>query len=553
MGEIVIHSVNTTAFNDQKPGTSGLRKKTRHFQQPNYLANFVQSVFNTLGNCEGASLVVGGDGRFFNIEATQTIIKIAIANGFKRIIVGQNGFLSTPAASCVIRKYGTLGGLILSASHNPGGPEEDFGIKYNASNGGPAAESVTDAIFSISKTIRHYLTAEIADVDLANCGEIALGDASVIIIDPVSDYLELMKSLFDFSKISALLQSKTFSFRFDAMHAITGIYAHRIFETELGAPRGTVINGTPLPDFGGEHPDPNLAHAKALVAQMFKNDGPHLGAASDGDGDRNMILGKNFYVTPSDSVAIIAANASLIPAYKNGLAGVARSMPTSGALDAVAHKMGISCYETPTGWKFFGNLLDAGKISICGEESFGTGSSHVREKDGIWAVLCWLNILAEKKQSVSEIVRSHWAEYGRNYYTRHDYEAITSDQGNAIIDNLLLLVNQPTKTSILIRDLAPTKALTTCDSFSYLDPVDQSTSSNQGIRFVFESGERIVYRLSGTGTVGATLRIYIEKPELNKDCQSEDTQEILTELINLSRKLARIEEFSGRTEPTVIT
>lgn len=553
MGEIVIHSVKTTAFDDQKPGTSGLRKKTRHFQQPNYLENFVQSVFNTLGDCRGESLVVGGDGRFFNLEATQTIIKIALANGFKRIIVGQNGFLSTPAASCVIRKYGTLGGLILSASHNPGGPDEDFGIKYNGSNGGPATESITEAIYATSKSITHYVTADVADVNLATLGEVTLGGAVVTVIDPVSDYVELMKSLFDFAKISTLLQNESFSFCFDAMHAITGIYAHRLFEQELGAPEGTVMHGTPLPDFGGEHPDPNLAHAKALVAKMYQNDGPDLGAASDGDGDRNMILGNNFYVTPSDSVAIIAANAHCIPAYRQGLAGVARSMPTSGALDAVATKMGIRCYETPTGWKFFGNLLDANKISICGEESFGTGSSHVREKDGIWAVLCWLNILAERQQSVSEIVTSHWAEYGRNYYTRHDYEALTNEQGNGIINHLLNQLTQPEETSNLIRRIAPTLTLKTCDNFSYTDPVDGTTSNNQGVRFIFSNGERIVYRLSGTGTVGATLRVYIEKLELEKAQQNEDTQQILSELIDLSRVIARIEDISGRTEPTVIT
>lgn len=553
MESCAIHKIQTTPFGDQKPGTSGLRKKTRHFQQPNYLENFVQAIFNILGDCQGASLVVGGDGRYFNQEATQTIIKIAIANGFQRIIVGQHGFLSTPAASCVIRKYQIQGGIILSASHNPGGPDEDFGIKYNASNGGPAPEALTEAIFTDSKTIHSYQIAQMPEIDLAICAATSVGNAIIEVIDPVTDYLEMMKGLFDFPKIAALLQAPHFSFCFDAMHAITGIYATRIFEETLGADAGSVINGIPLPDFGGGHPDPNLSHAEELVNQMFKDDGPDLGAASDGDGDRNMILGRQFYVTPSDSVAIIAANASLIPAYKEGLAGVARSMPTSAALDAVARKAGLPCYETPTGWKFFGNLLDANKITICGEESFGTGSDHVREKDGIWAVLCWLNILAERQQSVGDIVKAHWAEYGRNYYTRHDYEAITSQQGEAIMQYLRVLVGDQSIAQEYLTKLGSTQSLFRCDDFSYTDAVDQSVSKNQGVRFLFEDGARIIYRLSGTGTVGATLRVYIERPEFNIDLQGEDTQQMLSELITLAEKLARIAELSDRLTPTVIT
>ncbi|OZG72353.1 alpha-D-glucose phosphate-specific phosphoglucomutase [Hahella sp. CCB-MM4] len=548
-----IREVATTPFNDQKPGTSGLRKKTRQFQQPGYLENFVQAIFNTLPGKAGAKLVVGGDGRYFNREAIQTIIRMAVANGLGEIIVGQHGFLSTPAASCVIRKYQTLGGIVLSASHNPGGPDEDFGLKFNAANGGPAPEQLTNAIYVASKEIESYRISESEDIDLDTLGDVHIGNARVRVIDPVADYAELMRSIFDFGKIGAMLKSGDFGFCFDAMWAITGIYAKAIFEEELGAPRGTVINGEPLTDFGGHHPDPNLVHAKELVAKLFSDDGPDFGAASDGDGDRNMILGRQFYVTPSDSVAIIAANARLIPGYRDGLRGVARSMPTSAALDAVASKLGIPCFETPTGWKFFGNLLDAGRITLCGEESFGTGSDHVREKDGIWAVLCWLNMLAERQQPVEDIVHEHWLTYGRNFYTRHDFEGISSEDGAAIMEHLRTLVASPKQVSDWLENEGAETGLASCDDFAYTDPVDESISENQGIRLQFSDGSRIIYRLSGTGTVGATLRVYIEKPVKEAGRQQADTQETLAELIALSRKFARIEEISGRTEPSVIT
>ncbi len=550
---ITVNNVATQPFDDQKPGTSGLRKKTRHFQQPGYLENFVQAIFNTLPDRKGAKLVVGGDGRYFNREAIQTIIKIAIANGFGELIIGQHGFLSTPAASCLIRKYQTIGGIVLSASHNPGGPDEDFGLKFNAANGGPAAETLTDAIYAASKEINEYATCDVPDIDLDRLGDVHLGGTLIRVLCPVTDYAGLMRSIFDFDKIGRLLQSEDFGFCFDAMSAITGIYATAIFEEELGAPKGSVINGEPLTDFGGHHPDPNLAHAKELVAKLFSDDGPAFGAASDGDGDRNMILGRQFYVTPSDSVAVIAANAGLIPGYKEGLAGVARSMPTSAAIDAVATAMGIPCYETPTGWKFFGNLLDAGKITLCGEESFGTGSDHVREKDGVWAVLCWLNILAERRQSVAEIVSEHWATYGRNYYTRHDYEGIAKDEGEAIMTNLREMVGQAGKVADWLQKHAPQLEFKSGDDFAYTDPIDGSVSRQQGIRLQFSDGSRVIYRLSGTGTVGATLRVYVEKPVKDAALQQADTQETLADLIALARSIARIEAICGRSEPTVIT
>ena len=553
MDEMTIQTIRTQPFSDQKPGTSGLRKKTRYFQQPHYLENFVQAIFNTLESPVGATLAVGGDGRYFNREAIQIILKMAVAAGFSEVIVGQYGFLSTPAASCVIRKYRTLGGIVLSASHNPGGPDEDFGVKFNAANGGPAPEGLTEAIYAASRSLEQYRIAEMADVDIDTCGDYRRGETRIRVIDPVEDYLELMRKLFDFEKIAHLLQQPDFTFCFDAMHAITGIYAKALFEQALGAPAGTVINGTPLPDFGGGHPDPNLAHAEELVHRMFRADGPVLGAASDGDGDRNMILGREFYVTPSDSVAVIAANATLIPAYRKGLAGVARSMPTSCALDAVANKLGLACYETPTGWKFFGNLLDAGKITICGEESFGTGSDHVREKDGIWAVMCWLNILAERQQSVADIVKAHWAEYGRSYYTRHDYEGLSNEQGAAIMLHLRALAASSEQAIAAVAEAGHAIALASADDFAYTDPVDASVSRQQGVRFLFADGARVVYRLSGTGTVGATLRIYVEKPEPNLARHDEDTQTYLADLIRLAGHLSHLEALSRRTEPTVIT
>jgi len=542
-----IQTIQTTPFDDQRPGTSGLRKKVKLFQTPHYLANFVQSIFNVLEDYQEKTLVVGGDGRYYNREALQIILKMAAANGFGSVMVGSGGILSTPAASCVIRKYHTFGGIILSASHNPGGPEDDFGIKYNTANGGPAPEKITEAIYSQSREIAEYLILDAADVDLDTIGEQQLGNMSVEIIDPVRDYADMMEQLFDFDAMRALLSSGTFSMRFDAMNAVTGPYAHEILEKRLGAAAGTVLRGEPLADFGGAHPDPNLVHAKELVASMSGADAPDFGAASDGDGDRNMILGRNFYVTPSDSLAVIAANAAHISGYAQGLAGVARSMPTSQAIDRVAASLGIECYETPTGWKFFGNLLDAGKITLCGEESFGTGSNHVREKDGLWAVLFWLNILAVRKQPVADIVHAHWKQYGRDVYTRHDYEGVSAEGANALMQQLRARTGELTGQSF--GDFKVELA----DDFSYTDAIDNSVSSKQGIRILFENGARIVYRLSGTGTEGATLRVYIEQPETNPDKLEQDPQESLAELIKMSLSIAEIEKFTGRTAADVIT
>ena len=543
-----VMSIPTTAYTDQKPGTSGLRKKVKTFKENKaYLENFVQAIFDSIPERKGATLVVGGDGRFYNLHAIQVIIRMAAANEFKTVIVGQNGILSTPAASALIRKYKAIGGIILSASHNPGGPEGDFGIKFNTANGGPAAEKITDKIFTYSKNIFRYLTVETADIKLDECGEHKIGKTRVNIIDSVSEYADLMQSLFDFEKIRSLFSSGDFRMVFDAMHAVTGPYAKEILENRLGAPGKTVWNGKPLTDFGGGHPDPNLAHAKELVDALFKDNGPDFGAASDGDGDRNMILGRHCYVSPSDSIAIIAANAHLVPGYRNGIKGVARSMPTSQALDRVAEKMQIPCYETPTGWKFFGNLLDADKITLCGEESFGTGSDHVREKDGLWAVLFWLNLLAEKKQSVAEIVRQHWHEYGRNYYTRHDYEELDGKKANELMQHLRSSLQTIKETDF------PDYTVSECDDFEYTDPVDQSCSSQQGIRILFDDGSRIVYRLSGTGTVGATLRIYIEKYESDSSKQDIDVQVALKGLIAIANDIVELEKRFERTAPDVIT
>ena len=541
-----IHTIASQPFSDQKPGTSGLRKKVPVFQQPHYLENFVQSIFDSIAAPHGATLVLGGDGRFYNRTAIQTILKMAAANGFGKVMVGRGGILSTPAASCVIRKYKTFGGLILSASHNPGGPEGDFGIKFNGSNGGPATETVTEAIFTRSKSITGYRILDAADVALDTPGTATLGDMQVEVIDPVNDYAELMESLFDFAAIRALLKDE-FRIKFDAMHAVNGPYAKEILEVRLGAPAGSVMNAIPLEDFGGGHPDPNLTYAHDLVEIMYGPNAPDFGAASDGDGDRNMILGQRFFVTPSDSLAVIAANAKLAPGYRQGLAGIARSMPTSAAADRVALALHIPCFETPTGWKFFGNLMDAGKVTLCGEESFGTGSSHVREKDGLWAVLFWLNILAARKQSVETIVREHWAKYGRNFYSRYDYEAIPTEGANGVMQHL-----RGSFATLTGKKLGK-YTVQTCDDFSYTDPVDGSVSRNQGIRILFSDGSRIIFRLSGTGTEGATLRVYLEAYEADVSRHHLDAQEALQELIQIALNISELQTRTGRDQPTVIT
>ena len=545
-GSMNINIVATVPFKDQKPGTSGLRKKVAVFQSPNYLENFVQAVFDTIGAPPGSTLVLGGDGRYYNREAIQVILRMAAANGFGKVLVGQGGILSTPAASCVIRKYGTYGGLILSASHNPGGPEGDFGIKYNTGNGGPAPERITDAIFARSRELGSYRIVDAPAVALDHIGSQAVGGMQVEVIDPVADYADLMESLFDFKAIRELIAGG-FELCFDAMHAVTGPYAKEIIERRLGAPAGSVMNGVPLEDFGGGHPDPNLTYAHELVEISYGVDAPDFGAASDGDGDRNMVLGRGFFVTPSDSLAVIAANAALAPGYADGIAGIARSMPTSAAADRVAQKLGVPCYETPTGWKFFGNLMDAGKVTLCGEESFGTGSSHVREKDGLWAVLFWLNILAKRRLSVEEILYRHWAEFGRNVYSRHDYEELPADLAAGIMAQV--------KGQF---DTLPGRSFDDyvvkfCDDFSYTDPIDGSLSTGQGLRIVMEDGSRIVFRLSGTGTEGATLRVYLEAFEADPARQRLDAQELLAALIGIADELSRLKQRSGRERPTVIT
>ncbi len=548
-----VHLVPTQAFNDQKPGTSGLRKKVKVFQQPNYLENFVQSFFDTLTVPENATLVVGGDGRYHNRHAIQTIIKMAAANGFARVLIGQAGILSTPAASHVIRKYQTFGGMVLSASHNQGGINGDFGIKYNIGNGGPAPEKITDEVFAKSKVITQYKVADVPEVDINVIGKtefpgVNAGETfTVEIIDAVQDYADLMQSLFDFSAIRQLLASG-FEMKFDAMHAVTGPYAKEILVNRLGAPAESLMNCEPSEDFGGGHPDPNLTYAEDLVKIMFAGeDALDFGAASDGDGDRNMILGQNFFVTPSDSLAVLAANATLVPAYAKGLAGVARSMPTSGAVDRVAAKLNIPCFETPTGWKFFGNLMDAGKVTLCGEESFGTSSSHVREKDGLWAVLFWLNIIAAKKQGVEAILTAHWREFCRNVYSRHDYESIPTDAANSVIAHI------KSQFTTLPNQSFGRYTVGSCDDFSYLDPIDGSVSSNQGTRILFTDGSRIVFRLSGTGTEGATLRIYLEAFEPDTAKHYLDAQVALAEMIQIALQISQLVERTGRTAPTVIT
>lgn len=543
-----INTIKTTAYSDQKPGTSGLRKKVTAFQQPDYLNNFVQAIFNVASELKGAILVLGGDGRFYNTQAIQVILKMAAANGIKRVLVGENGLLSTPAVSCLIRKYNAAGGIVLSASHNPGGPDGDFGIKFNVANGGPAPTSFTDAVFENSKILQEYHITDIADISINKQYSTTIGDMQVDIIDPVSDYADLMAQLFDFNKIKTMFGSGTLSMCFDAMHAVTGPYAKEIFETLLSSNRDAVINGVPLEDFGGGHPDPNLAHTKELVSILNANsDSPTFGAASDGDGDRNMIIGQNFFVNPSDSLAIMTANAHLLPGYNKGVLGVARSLPTSRAADKVAEKLGIKCYETPTGWKYFGNLLDDKRITLCGEESFGSGSDHIREKDGIWAILFWLNLITLKQQSVEQITRDHWNQYGRHYYTRHDYEAIDSDAANQLMQNLR------DKAKSLAGSIFSEYKVELCDDFSYTDPVDNSVTEKQGIRILFEDESRIVFRLSGTGTEGATLRVYIERYITDTSLHNMDTQVALAKLIDIANEVAEIKDRCGRNLPDVIT
>jgi phosphoglucomutase len=550
-------TVATTPIAGQRPGTSGLRKKVAVFQQTPYLENFVQSIFDSLEGFEGQTLVVGGDGRFFNEAAIQIILRIAAANGIGRVLVGQRGILSTPAVSCVIRKHHTFGGIVLSASHNPGGPHGDFGIKYNTGNGGPAPDKITEAIYANTQKITRYLTLDAPDVDLASLGLAQVGEMAVEVIDPVADHAELLASLFDFERIGALVRSPDFRMCFDAMHAVTGPYAHEIFVKRLGAPAASVMNGVPLPDFGGGHPDPNPTYAEDLIARMWADDAPafgegreaapNFGAASDGDGDRNMIVGKRFVVTPSDSLAVLAANATLVPGYRGGLKGVARSMPTSAAVDRVAATLGIACFETPTGWKFFGNLLDDQRVTLCGEESAGTGSDHLREKDGVWAVLFWLNILAVRGGSVEQILRAHWKTYGRNYYSRHDYEGVESAAANSLMAHL-----RESLATLPGRRIGDAE-IASADDFAYTDPVDGSLTTAQGVRIGLKDGSRIVFRLSGTGTEGATLRVYLERFEPDATQHAIDTQQALAPLIALADTLAGIRERTGRTRPTVIT
>jgi phosphoglucomutase len=541
-----IHTIATTPFAGQKPGTSGLRKKVTDFAQPGYLENFVQAIFTTLGDCTGQTLVVGGDGRFHNRHAIQVILRMAAAHGVGKVLVGRGGILSTPALSCVVRKHGAMGGIVLSASHNPGGPDGDFGIKYNIGNGGPAPERITDAIYAHTLSIAQYRISDAPDTNLDALGDAQIEQMQVEIIDPVADYAQLMEKLFDFAAIKALFASG-FSMRFDGMHAVGGPYAHAILEDMLGAPKGSVINGTPLEDFGGHHPDPNPVNAAELIALMNAPHAPDFGAASDGDADRNMIVGRGHAVTPSDSLAIIAANAGVAPGYRAGIKGVARSMPTSCAPDRVAQALGVPCYETPTGWKYFGNLLDAGMVTLCGEESYGTGSDHIREKDGLWAVLFWLNLLAASGQSVETLVADHWARFGRNYYSRHDYEAVDAAAADAMMDHLRLLA--PTLGGSAQGDYTVALA----DDFVYTDPVDGAVATRQGIRIIMTDGSRIVFRLSGTGTEGATVRLYLERYEADRARHGLDVQSALAPLAQIAETLSQLKRRTGRAGPSVTT
>lgn len=541
-----IQTLPTTPFAGQRPGTSGLRKKVTEFQQPGYLENFVEAIFLTLGKGLGHTLVVGGDGRYFNREAIQTILRMAAAHGVARVLVGRGGILSTPAVSCVIRKHAAFGGIVLSASHNPGGPDGDFGIKYNIENGGPAPEKITEAIFANTQALTAYRISDAGPVDLDQPGRTQLENMVVEVIDPVADYSELMARLFDFGAIRALFAGG-FRMRFDAMHAVSGPYAKAILEGLLGAPEGTVVNCEPLEDFGGGHPDPNPVNAADLIAHMNGPDAPDFGAASDGDGDRNMIVGRKLAVTPSDSLAIIAANATVAPGYAKGITGIARSMPTSQAADRVAEALGITCFETPTGWKYFGNLMDANLATLCGEESYGTGSHHIREKDGLWAVLFWLNLLAARGKSVNEIVREHWARFGRNYYSRHDYEAVDAGAADAMMTALRARLPE-----LAGRRLGSFR-VAEADDFVYNDPVDGSVATRQGIRIIMADGSRIVFRLSGTGTEGATIRLYLERYEADPARHELDTQQALSELIAIADDVAELRRRTGRDIPTVIT
>jgi phosphoglucomutase len=541
-----INTVSTTPFPGQRPGTSGLRKKVSVFQQAHYLENFVQSVFDTLGDCSGKTLVLGGDGRYHNRTAVQTILRMAAAHGFAKVLVGQGGILSTPAVSCVIRKHAALGGIVLSASHNPGGPDGDFGIKYNIANGGPAPEGVTEAVFHRTENIAQYRISDAADIDLNRLGPSRVEQMDVEVIDSVADYAELMQQLFDFDAIRKLFAGG-FRMCFDGMHAVSGPYAKAIIEGQLGAPAGTVINGVPLEDFGGHHPDPNPVNAAQLIEIMAAENAPDFGAASDGDGDRNMILGRKFDVTPSDSLAVLAANATVAPGYRAGLKGIARSMPTSQAADRVAEALGIPSFETPTGWKFFGNLLDAGKATLCGEESYGTGSDHIREKDGLWAVLFWLNLLAASGKSVEQLVGEHWARFGRNYYSRHDYEGVDTHAANELMASLRIKL-----TAMVGTDLGH-YVVSLADDFEYTDPVDGSVSKQQGVRIVMTNGSRIMFRLSGTGTEGATLRVYLERYEADPTYHHLPTQQALYPLILIAEQVAGIADWTGRAHPTVTT
>ena len=543
---MTIQTIATLPYQDQRPGTAGLRKKVKVFQQPHYLANFVQSIFDTIGDVRGKTLVLGGDGRYYNREAIGVILRMAAANGFGRVLVGQGGLLSTPASSCVVRKYRAFGGIILTASHNPGGPDADFGLKFDGSNGGLAPERTTEAFFKRSQSIAEYRILDAAAPEIDKRGTSRLGEMTVEVIDPVADYAALMETLFDFDRIAGLLKGGRFRMRLDAMHGVSGPYAKAILERALGAPAGTVVNGDPLPDFGGLHPDPNLVHAHELVEFMNAPGAPAFGAATDGDGDRNMILGPRFYVGPSDSLAVLTADARLVPSYRDGLVGVARSMPTSQAVDRVARKLGIPCYETPTGWKFFGNLLDAGRITFCGEESFGTGSSHVREKDGLWAILLWLNILAVRGESVEELMCRHWREYGRNVYQRHDYEGLDADAADRLMGHVRESLPRLGGRRFGAYEVAD------ADEFTYADPVDGSVSPHQGLRVHFADGSRIAFRLSGTGTSGATLRVYLERYEPDPARQGGDPAPALAELKEIADRVAEIQTRTARHAPDVI-